>query len=97
MPYSTCSDFDSSASSKTSGPDSLSRSSSNSMASPAPAEHPISVDYYKWGHRIFAALPKMPLDHFDFSVDHSTRKARQKAYEAEAEVAMEGVLAEYQQ
>ncbi|KAK0235038.1 hypothetical protein EDD85DRAFT_1024896 [Armillaria nabsnona] len=67
------------------------------MASPAPAEHPISVDYYKWGHRIFAARPKMPWDLFDLSVDHSTRKTRQKAYEAEAEVAMKGVLVEYKQ
>ncbi|SJL09116.1 uncharacterized protein ARMOST_12492 [Armillaria ostoyae] len=95
MSNSTCSDSDSSASSKTSASHSLSHSSSNSMAFPAPEEHPISVDYYEWGHRIFAARPKMPLDLFDLSVDHSIRKARQKAYEAEAEVAMKDVLAEY--
>ncbi|KAK0443088.1 uncharacterized protein EV420DRAFT_1649374 [Desarmillaria tabescens] len=79
----------------TSGSDSLSRSNSESAASSAPEEHLISVDYYNWGLRIFAARPKIPLEIFDPSVDRSIRDAREKEYAAEAEAAMKEVLAEY--
>ncbi|SJL08209.1 uncharacterized protein ARMOST_11572 [Armillaria ostoyae] len=49
MSNSTSSDSDSSASSMTSGSDSLAAKSSNSTASSAPEEHPIKHEYHQWG------------------------------------------------